>query len=109
MVTKNGRRSPKGDSGFLSRRRRRDEGGEGGGDREVKEERRKREGGDKSQDRGGTVGRWRRNGGGGVEPWELRCVDKEIISLPEVRLRCGPNSVSAVSTPLCVNSVSAMW
>jgi hypothetical protein len=28
-------------------------------------------------------------------------VDREIISLPEVRLRCGPNSVSAVSTPLC--------
>jgi hypothetical protein len=51
------------------------------------------------------IGRNRRRGGdtekdgergGGVEPWELR---HEWGIIPELRLHCGPNSVSATSTP----------
>jgi hypothetical protein len=43
---------------------------------------------------GGGTGKDGERGGRGVEPWELR---REWGTVPELRLRCGPNSVSAIS------------
>ncbi|KAJ7920480.1 hypothetical protein B0H13DRAFT_1867556 [Mycena leptocephala] len=59
---------------------------------------------------GGETEKDGERGGGGVAPWELR---REWGIVPELRLRCGPNSVSARSTLLrqllqCVNSVSTI-